>query len=126
MQGIHNIFIVVPQFLVTGFAALLFAIVDPGKPALPGHRAPVAPHPGPASNLTLGLSKNITDSVIRVSEHMLRRTGTEVADVSQSNSTVYIFRCVTRFHCLENLRFMALQCWGRCCLLCFRAVLAVG
>ncbi|KAJ6562313.1 major facilitator superfamily domain-containing protein [Mycena capillaripes] len=39
--GIHNIFIVIPQFLVTGLAAVIFAIFD-GKAAVPGH----APLPG--------------------------------------------------------------------------------
>ncbi|KAF8202080.1 hypothetical protein K438DRAFT_1932788 [Mycena galopus ATCC 62051] len=33
--GIHNIFIVIPQFLITGFSALIFAIFD-GRPAAPG------------------------------------------------------------------------------------------
>ena len=35
-QGIHNIFIVIPQFLVTGLSAAIFAIFD-GAAAAPGH-----------------------------------------------------------------------------------------
>jgi hypothetical protein len=121
-QGIHNIFIVIPQFLVTGFAALLFAIVDPEKPAFPGHRAPVAPHPGPVTNVTLGLSKNITDSVIKASRHMLRST--EVGDASHSNSVVYIFRYVLSFiiheaRVHEHLVFSVSVAWLRPSLLCF-------
>ncbi|KAJ6597801.1 MFS general substrate transporter [Mycena vulgaris] len=38
--GIHNIFIVVPQFLVTGLAAAVFAVADGAPPpAVPGHPA---------------------------------------------------------------------------------------
>ncbi|KAG2126871.1 major facilitator superfamily domain-containing protein [Suillus bovinus] len=40
--GIHNIFIVVPQFLVTGLSSIIFAIFDPQKSVLHGH------HPGNA------------------------------------------------------------------------------
>ncbi|KAF8148425.1 major facilitator superfamily domain-containing protein [Crassisporium funariophilum] len=43
--GIHNIFIVIPQFLVTGFAAILFALLDPKTVPLPSHRGPLAPGP---------------------------------------------------------------------------------
>ncbi|OCH90826.1 MFS general substrate transporter [Obba rivulosa] len=35
--GIHNIFIVMPQFIMTGIASIIFAIVDPGKSALGRH-----------------------------------------------------------------------------------------
>ncbi|KAG9313671.1 hypothetical protein JVU11DRAFT_6016 [Chiua virens] len=35
--GIHNMFIVVPQFLVTGLASIIFAIFDPEKSVLHGH-----------------------------------------------------------------------------------------
>ncbi|KAI0263152.1 hypothetical protein BGY98DRAFT_1103946 [Russula aff. rugulosa BPL654] len=31
LQGIHNIFVVIPQFLVTGLTALLFAILEPQR-----------------------------------------------------------------------------------------------
>lgn len=29
-QGIHNVFVVIPQFLVTGLSAIVFAIAEPG------------------------------------------------------------------------------------------------
>lgn len=38
--GIHNIFIVIPQFLVTGLSSIIFAIFEPDKSVLHGH------HPG--------------------------------------------------------------------------------
>jgi hypothetical protein len=31
LQGLHNIFIVIPQFLVTGMASVIFAVLDPNK-----------------------------------------------------------------------------------------------
>lgn len=40
LQGIHNIFIVIPQFLVTGLSSIIFAIFEPDKSVLHGH------HPG--------------------------------------------------------------------------------
>jgi solute carrier family 45, member 1/2/4 len=33
-QGIHNIFAVIPQFLITGIAAIIFAIFEPNKSIL--------------------------------------------------------------------------------------------
>lgn len=36
--GIHNVFIVLPQFLVTGLSAFIFALLDPEKSVLHGHR----------------------------------------------------------------------------------------
>jgi solute carrier family 45 protein 1/2/4 len=93
LQGIHNIFVVIPQFLVTGFSAVLFALIDPQKPTLPGHHIPTAPHPGPATNITVVL-KNVTDVVVRApGEYMLAKR-TESADTSHTNSVVYIFRYV--------------------------------
>lgn len=39
-QGLHNIFIVIPQFLVTGLASIIFAVLDPNKSVI---------HAGPAT-----------------------------------------------------------------------------
>jgi solute carrier family 45 protein 1/2/4 len=36
--GIHNIFIVIPQFLVSGLAIIVFAIFESPKPSSPDHR----------------------------------------------------------------------------------------
>ncbi|KAF9474838.1 MFS general substrate transporter [Pholiota conissans] len=95
--GIHNIFIVIPQFLVTGFSAILFALFDPKKPALPAHRGPVAP--GPVINGTIAAAANITSAVVSRSgvmlqdlPQLLRRAEDEVEGSEHSNSVVYIFR----------------------------------
>ncbi|PPR06325.1 hypothetical protein CVT24_001015 [Panaeolus cyanescens] len=86
--GIHNIFIVIPQFIVTGFSAVLFALLDGSKPRLPDHRAPVGPAP---VNGTL-LAKNGTEELISRVGEVLFDTRAEVDDAHHSNSIVYIFR----------------------------------
>ncbi|KAF8800152.1 MFS general substrate transporter [Phlegmacium glaucopus] len=89
--GIHNIFIVIPQFLVSGFAAILFAIIDPQKPLLPDHRAPVAP--GPILNGTLpavvSRGKDVLENLLL---NISTRENIELDDSSYSDSVVYIFR----------------------------------
>ncbi|PPQ81361.1 hypothetical protein CVT25_015468 [Psilocybe cyanescens] len=95
--GIHNIFIVIPQFLVTAFSAILFALFDPQKPVLPTHRAPVAPAPGAVINGTALLATNVTSALIsrggEIMGDLLSREEVGVEGGSQhSNSVVYIFR----------------------------------
>ncbi|KAJ4480223.1 major facilitator superfamily domain-containing protein [Lentinula aciculospora] len=99
--GIHNIFIVMPQFLVTGLSSIIFALVDPQKSVIHGVH----------SGGTLGVALNHTAVVMnnttaRVSSaisggaiFMLRDdTEDEVAMIQDlqtsatSNSIVYIFR----------------------------------
>ncbi|CAE6481249.1 unnamed protein product [Rhizoctonia solani] len=51
--GIHNLVVVLPQFLVTGLSAVLFALLEPQKSVLHGK------HPGnvpPGTNITLPLN----------------------------------------------------------------------
>ncbi|OAX38849.1 MFS general substrate transporter [Rhizopogon vinicolor AM-OR11-026] len=58
--GIHNMFIVIPQFLVTGLSAIIFAIFDPQKSVLHGH------HPGNALpvNGTITTSGDVTAQLL--------------------------------------------------------------
>ncbi|KAJ3994904.1 hypothetical protein F5050DRAFT_1695310 [Lentinula boryana] len=86
--GIHNIFVVMPQFIVTGLSSVIFALVDPAKSVLHGS------HPGG----TLGPALNHTTSEI-VSPRFLRDTTEDELEMIQdlqasatSNSVVYIFR----------------------------------
>ncbi|KAJ3982178.1 sucrose transporter [Lentinula detonsa] len=86
--GIHNIFVVMPQFIVTGLSSVIFALVDPAKSVLHGT------HPGG----TLGPALNHTTSEI-VSPRLLRDTTEDELGMIQelqasatSNSVVYIFR----------------------------------
>ena len=37
MQGIHNIFVVMPQFIMTAVTAVIFALVEPDKSAISPH-----------------------------------------------------------------------------------------
>lgn len=100
-QGIHNIFIVIPQFLVTGFAAILFALVDPQKPLLPDHRAPVAPGPILNGTLPAAAVNAVVSRGKEVLENLLLDNSTrgkvELNDSSHPDSVVYIFRLVLFF-----------------------------
>ncbi|KAJ3812298.1 major facilitator superfamily domain-containing protein [Lentinula aff. lateritia] len=87
--GIHNIFVVVPQFLVTGLSAIIFALVDPAKSVLHGS------HPGG----TLGPALNHTTPGGAIPRYMVRDDTEDELEMIQelqasatSNSVVYIFR----------------------------------
>ncbi|PFH53502.1 hypothetical protein AMATHDRAFT_54630 [Amanita thiersii Skay4041] len=94
--GIHNIFIVVPQFLVTGLSAVVFAIFDPSKSVLPTHHG--AAHgaggaPGAPTNITVGDASVATRAYIRDIFLYRDDIGVELGPGDQkSNPVVYIFR----------------------------------
>ncbi|KJA17812.1 hypothetical protein HYPSUDRAFT_145931 [Hypholoma sublateritium FD-334 SS-4] len=98
--GIANMFVVIPQFLVTGFSAVLFALLDPKKATFPSHRAPVAPGPGPVGNGTALLASNVTAALVSRGSAALRdleplmREDEDASGTAEgnSNSVVYIFR----------------------------------
>lgn len=78
--GIHNIFIVVPQFLVTGLSSIIFAIFDPQKSVLHGH------HPGSAVPVdgTIATPGDVMRQIISRDEDPSVKTG--------PNSIAIIFR----------------------------------
>ncbi|KAG1855651.1 major facilitator superfamily domain-containing protein [Suillus subalutaceus] len=78
--GIHNMFIVVPQFLVTGLSSIIFAIFDPQKSVLHGH------HPGNAIpvNGTIATSGDVMRQILDPDEDSSVKTG--------PNSIAIIFR----------------------------------
>ncbi|KAL0581668.1 hypothetical protein V5O48_000370 [Marasmius crinis-equi] len=89
--GIHNIFVVVPQFLVTGISSIIFAIFDPSKSVL--H----AKHPG-TSNRT-GNTTDVATAAIRLlmrddasDQDAILEELSELEASAKSNSVVYIFR----------------------------------
>ncbi|KAG6899420.1 hypothetical protein C0993_010428 [Termitomyces sp. T159_Od127] len=75
--GIHNVFIVVPQFLVTGLSAVIFAIFDPAQP--PTHT--ISPPPK---------SPEVVRTIVQEFGAAIRRE--ETFRDGGSNSIVYIFR----------------------------------
>ncbi|KAF9269522.1 hypothetical protein L218DRAFT_1072355 [Marasmius fiardii PR-910] len=93
--GIHNIFIVVPQFLVTGISSIIFALFDPSKSVLHGK------HPG-TSHRTINTTE-VAGAVTEFSQLLSMRNATsdqeailnelvELESAANSNSVVYIFR----------------------------------
>ena len=52
-KGLHNICIVIPQFLVTGMASIIFALFDPDKSAIHRGKAQDIPVPVPPANGTI-------------------------------------------------------------------------
>jgi solute carrier family 45 protein 1/2/4 len=99
-QGIHNIFVVVPQFLVTALSSIIFAIFEPDKSVLhgqhPGKTLPPANTtvPSPPANATVpaGLGLDAT----AVARAVLLRAADAVAEEEVRddgvNSVAVIFR----------------------------------
>lgn len=85
--GIHNIFIVVPQFLVTGLSSIIFAIFEPDKSVLHGHHpGNTTPNSGNLTELAIE-SSNSTSSVTSFG-----RASEQVTDSDGPNSVAIIFR----------------------------------
>ena len=106
-------FIVIPQFLVTGLSSIIFAIFDPQKSILHGH------HPGNALpvNGTVATSGDVSG------QHFDRDEVT-----APPNSIAIIFRCV---HTLMSIMVSLLttrlkQVRGRVCHSRFHSMLALS
>jgi len=80
--GLHNICIVIPQFLVTGMSSIIFAWFDPEKSAIHRGKAPNAPVPVPPANSTA--------SVANFNEFFVRAEG--VADGASGGTVGLIFK----------------------------------
>ncbi|KZT22893.1 MFS general substrate transporter [Neolentinus lepideus HHB14362 ss-1] len=85
--GIHNIFIVIPQFLVTGLSSIIFAIFEPSKSVLHGH-SPGNTSPKSGNLTVLGIEDNNDTSNVM----LLRRLGDNVDVSGGPNSVAIIFR----------------------------------
>jgi solute carrier family 45 protein 1/2/4 len=81
-------FIVVPQFLVTGLSSIIFAIFDPQKSVLHGH------HPGNAIPVddTITTSGDVMRQILDPDEDLSAKTG--------PNSVAIIFRWVPMLSCM--------------------------
>lgn len=84
--GIHNIFVVIPQFLVTGMTALIFHILEPQRSVLHGT------HPGtipPSLNTTTSFITDNSTSSLATSRQDNENTA---GPPSGPNSVAIIFR----------------------------------
>ncbi|KAI0060540.1 MFS general substrate transporter [Artomyces pyxidatus] len=82
--GIHNIFIVVPQFLVTALSSIIFAILEPDKSVL-HQRLGMKPSPN-------GTVSDLASAIGNVTRAVLRQEGEQVPTPSGPNSVAIIFR----------------------------------
>ncbi|KAA1474484.1 MFS general substrate transporter [Dentipellis sp. KUC8613] len=93
--GIHNIFIVVPQFLVTGLSSLIFAIFEPDKSVLHGAHPGKTP-PGSMSNSTAPGNSTVAQVIGNATYALLHRQdedgGSDVVVPEGPNAVAIIFR----------------------------------
>ncbi|TFY65833.1 hypothetical protein EVG20_g5255 [Dentipellis fragilis] len=95
--GIHNIFVVIPQFLVTGLSSLIFAIFEPDKSVLHGaHPGKTPPGSGSTSNSTLPGNSTVAQVIGNATYALLRRQdedgGSDVVGPDGPNAVAIIFR----------------------------------
>ncbi|THH15535.1 hypothetical protein EW146_g4950 [Bondarzewia mesenterica] len=82
--GIHNIFVVVPQFLVTGFSSLIFALLEPEKSVLHIEK--------PASSPPMNITEAVSNSLVgELAGRQVQENGGEEMAVGP-NSVAIIFR----------------------------------
>ena len=104
-QGINNIFIVIPQFLVTGVSAIIFAIFDPLKT----RGAVRFSEPVTVNGTTIRIA-NATARAARTIAN--RENAPDYDSDGKSNSVVYIFRCVVSIIGLKGcLHLLFLTDW---------------
>ena len=82
VQGLHNICVVIPQFLVTGMSSIIFALLDPDKSVIHHGKTPNAPVPVPPANGTT--------SAVDVNEFLSRAEG--VVGKASGGSISLIFK----------------------------------
>ncbi|KAF8465846.1 MFS general substrate transporter [Russula ochroleuca] len=87
--GIHNIFVVIPQFLVTGMTALIFAILEPQRSVLHGSHPATIP---PSLNTTTPPSSIANNSTTAVLASARQDIEDAARPPSGPNSVAIIFR----------------------------------
>lgn len=93
IQGIHNVFIVIPQFLVTGLSAIIFAVLDPVPTPSGGAIVPQVPPSG--GNATSAATRDVMSKLAGAMARDLTKYSEEAERNErggQSNSIVYILR----------------------------------
>ncbi|KAI4520233.1 MFS general substrate transporter [Schizophyllum commune Loenen D] len=87
--GIHNLFIVIPQFIVTGVSSIIFAIFDPDQSVLHGGHGGIPMHNSTTTDDGADVDASASgDLAFRA----LAYRAEEEDDGGGSNSVVYIFR----------------------------------
>jgi solute carrier family 45, member 1/2/4 len=107
IQGLHNVFVVVPQFLVNGLSAIMFAIFDPIQAPKAGVMPPPLSVPSSLVNTGTNATNTSGERSVRMAVKLMRDVGAVVRNLEtdraaeaaemnerggQSNSVVYIFR----------------------------------
>jgi len=91
MLRCHNIYLVLPQFLVTALSSIIFAILDPGKSVLGSH----APSTSDSATKTEKMKRSVVVGLVR-----LVRRAEEVSEGGEEkgySSLSLIFQSVSRF-----------------------------
>ncbi|KAK1221622.1 hypothetical protein PQX77_015566 [Marasmius sp. AFHP31] len=89
--GIQNIFIVIPQFLVTGISSIIFAIFDPSKNVLHHNSESFTGSGSSTTNVTGAVSANLSRLLIRNDDENSDLAEQLTALEAKSNPVVYIF-----------------------------------
>jgi len=86
--GIHNIFIVIPQFLISGISSIIFAIMDPEKSGLhsPGH----AVHPGGPPSIPTDTNSTAERGLPRASIMVPRFGGEDATKSVDSLAVIFL------------------------------------
>lgn len=92
-QGIHNIFLVIPQFLVTGLSSIIFALVDPAKSVLHASH-PASPHSLPVNATLSNNATSVSGALFMLGRDVDSELDMikELQAAATSNSIAYIFR----------------------------------
>ncbi|KAF8585650.1 MFS general substrate transporter [Ramaria rubella] len=107
--GIHNVFIVIPQFIITGLSSILFAIMDPDKSVLPSHGTTARPGglPGPSiGNTTEGhlLARASVSILPRAEGEATTRSADSVAVIFQIGGVSAAIACVLALRLAKELK----------------------
>jgi solute carrier family 45 protein 1/2/4 len=85
-QGIHNVFIVIPQLIIAGLSSIIFAIFEPGKSVLQDGNV-IPPVNGTSVSIARDSSHNATGALLWRQE-----ADAFVPKVEGVNSVAIVFR----------------------------------
>ena len=83
--GIHNVFIVLPQFVVTFLSSVIFYLMEPAKKTALGEHPLSGPGPGPGAEAMI-------NGTLGVAERLIRREGSLDGGNSSPDAVGLIFR----------------------------------